>query len=137
MNLVDNLLHVWKHCSNAAGPAMITHILDGSPISSLDLDHILCDLCKTVSDEDQDLFPSDLKSKDQISELFGSFRTLRKSSDSRAISQEVTKTDVMVANQWSNKEQKQGKKHVQFRMDQYYANWAHILPSFLRCSFAM
>ena len=132
---VDDLLKVRKHCGQTTGPAITHH--DGSLMSSLDLDRILCDLLESVYDESQDLFPPDVKSREQISELFGTFRTLRKSSDSRAISQRVSKTDVMVVNRWSDKEQKQGKKHAQSKMDQYYADWAQILPSFLRYSFAM
>ena len=64
------------------------------------------------------------------------YRTFRRSSDTRALEEKVSETDINVINRW---EQRGGTSKAKMRepMNQYYAQFELLLKPFLRYTYAM
>ena len=121
-------------CSLNKGPAITDK--EGHLMSSSDMDKMLCLILCKLFDRNPDRFPPHIKSHKDIEERYRSYRTSRKTSDTRAIEQGVDGKDIDVVNRWSDAERsKKGK--VNQPMKQHYAEVDLLLKPFLRYAWAM
>ena len=81
-------------------------------------------------------FPSEIKNDDDICERFSVFRSLRRSSDTRALNQGVSPDDIDVVNRWKAVESAKGKKPSR-SMRHHYAETALLKEPFLRYTKSM
>ena len=98
---------------------------------------ILHELLESLFIIDQKLFPKRIDSLGKIRELYHIFRSFRRGSDSRALSEDVSESDVDVVNRWAKKEKAKGKKIAHKNMMGYYAQLDILLNCFLRYTPAM
>jgi len=93
---------------------------------------ILFDIYET----DRFLFPPTIHDNEDIIEFYRSFRTFRKTSDTRAIEKQVSSEDIDLVNKWDlsslflNKRVSQSMRH-------HYAEFELLLKPFLRYTKAM
>ena len=82
------------------------------------------------------MFLLTITNRDEIAEHYQVFRSLRRSSDSRALEQRVKDSDIDIVNRWQKIEKAQGSRPT-FQMKYHYAEVALLLEPFLRYTFAM
>ena len=86
--------------------------------------------------ENKEEFPFEIKTEDDICERFSVYRSLRRSSTTRAINQGVSQTDIDVINRWQTVEAAKGKKPSR-AMRQHYAEVNLLKEPFLRYTGSM
>ena len=82
------------------------------------------------------LFLADIKGPEDIESKYNVFRSFRRGSDTRAISQAVAKLDIEVVNRWKGMERSKGSR-PNMTMEQHYADVNFLTESFLRYTRAM
>jgi hypothetical protein len=85
---------------------------------------------------DPSFFPPNITSKEKFLENYQAFRTLRKTSNKRAIEKRVGKLDIDAVNRWATVENTKGQKPSQ-PMRQHYAQFELLVTPFLRYTWAM
>ena len=83
-----------------------------------------------------DRFPPHIKTPTDVEERYHSYRTWRRTSDTRALEQAVDDKDIDVVNRWSNAE-KSKKGKVSQPMKQHYAQIELLIKPFKRYTWAM
>jgi len=82
------------------------------------------------------LFDIRIKSSKQVTDNFKSYRSFRRSSDTRALNMKVNSYDIDVINRWSTVEKAQGRK-AGLAMKHHYAEVNVLLGPFIRYTKAM
>lgn len=100
------------------------------------LDKMLTEILEEVYEENPKLFPASVTSRDDIAEFYQVYRSIRRSSDSRALEQKVKESDIDIVNRWQKIEKAQGNRPT-FQMKYHYAGVEILLEPFLRYTFAM
>ena len=87
-------------------------------------------------EENVSLFPPTIQSVEEIVSQYHCCGNFRRSSDTRALEEKVSETDINVINRW---EQRGGTSKAKMRepMNQYYAQFELLLKPFLRYTYAM
>ncbi len=93
----------------------------------------LCD----IFDEEPGLFMANIKNPGDIEMWYNVFRSLRRGSNSRALSQGISDTCTSVINRWHLKEKAKGKMPSFTNMPQYYADINLLTANFLEYTFGM
>ena len=83
-----------------------------------------------------DLFPPVIKELKDVREKYHIYRSLRRSSDSRALEKKVTSTDIDIVNRWIEVERAKGGRPAR-GMKHHYADVTLLLQPFLRYTWAM
>ena len=83
-----------------------------------------------------DRFPPHIKTPTDIEERYHSYRTRRRTSDTRALEQAVDDKDIDAVNRWSDAE-KSKKGKVNQPMKQHYAQIELLIKPFKRYTWAM
>jgi hypothetical protein len=117
---------------------------DGPPISGRDgralltqcINGALIEMLEEIFEADPSLFPPGITSKENLSENYQAFRTLRKTSDTRAIEKWVGKLDIDVVNRWATVENAKGQKPSR-PMRQHYAQFELLVTPFLQYTWAV
>ena len=86
-------------------------------------------------EEDKALYPPGVETPEEVVESYHCFRTLRRTSDTRALEEKVSGEDIDVVNKWDQKGKRE--KKVNQAMKHYYAHFELILKPFLRYTYAM
>ena len=86
--------------------------------------------------ENNEEFPYEIKTDDDICERFSVFRSMRRASATRALNEGVLQSDIDVINRWHAAEEAQGKKPSR-PMRQHYAEVNLLIEPFLRYTGAM
>lgn len=131
---VTRLLDQMLSLGHKSGPAIAD--CSGVVRSCNQLDDQLFEVLEELYDDKPHLFPPSINSKDEIVTAYSVFRSPRRSSDTRAIEQNVSQTDITLFNRWSSVERAQGNKSS-FPMHQYYAEVELLLEPFKRYTWAM
>ena len=118
-----------------AGPVISD--AEGNLLSALELDSVMKDLLEEVFDERKELFPPDIKEKEDIADAYHCFRSFRRASDTRAIEKKVAKTDIEIVNRWGKEESSKMGSKVVMPMRQHYAQPELLIGPFVRYTRAM
>ncbi len=116
------------------GPAISD--LKGDLLSSRFIDDSLLEVLEDLFESNQAWFPSKFETALDLRKSYQVFRTLRRTSDTRALEMKVSKTDIDLVNRWAVVEKAQGRRPG-LEMRQYYADITLILEPFLRYTKAM
>jgi hypothetical protein len=116
------------------GPAITD--LEGRVLSTKVLDETLIEVLEEIYDEDSKQYPMSIQSKDDLHTAYQVFQSLRRSSDTRAIEQNLSRSDTDVVNRWHIFEAAKGSR-PNLAMHQHYAQADLLLKPFLRYTKAM
>jgi hypothetical protein len=116
------------------GPAISD--MSGLVSSTKVLDENLVELLEEIYDETPSLFPASIHTKDEIQSSYQVYRSLRRSSDTRALEKNVSQSDINLVNRWHTVETAQGNR-PNLPMSQHYAQVELLLKPFLRYTGAM
>ena len=86
--------------------------------------------------EDNEEFPQEIKTTEDIYERFSVFRSMRRASATRAINRKVSSNDIDVVNRWKSAEAAKGKRPNR-PMRQHYAEVSELKEPFLRYTYQM
>lgn len=100
------------------------------------LDKMLCEVLEDLFDEKPSLFPPSVTNQEEISDFYQVYRSIRRSSDTRALEQKVSASDIDIVNRWQKVEKAQGNRPA-LQMKYHYAQVEILLEPFLRYTFAM
>lgn len=103
----------------------------GKVVTTELLDKMLVDALEDLFDDIPTLFPPSIKTREEISDSYQVYRSIRRSSDLRALEQQVKESDIDIVNRWQKVEKAQGNRPT-FQM-----KYQILLEPFLRYTFAM
>ena len=116
------------------GPTISTS--KGKMLESRDIDDIIHKVLLDLFTSKRFLFPADILDVEAARKHYQCFCTFRRSSDTRALEQKVTSSDIDVVNRWKRVEKANGKVPG-MPMQQRYAQFDQLLQPFLRYTQAM
>ena len=133
-NTLCRLLNEKNRLGMKDGPAIADET--GRMFRMRDLDEMLQELLSSLLVNKKELFPEDIKNQDDIKKFYQCFRSFRRSSDTRALEQKLSSTDIDIVNRWRKVEAGQGRRPG-YSMQQHYAQFDLLLKPFLRYTRAM
>jgi hypothetical protein len=116
------------------GPAISD--LQGRVFEPKALNDALLDIMEDLFDDHRDLFPASITSREMLRQKYQAFRTMRRTSDTRALEEKVAQPDIDLVNRWKSFEKADGSRPAQ-AMRQWYAEFELLLKPFLRYTWAM
>jgi hypothetical protein len=118
-----------------SGPAISR--IDGTIMTTSFLDVKLAIILEEIFDCQPELFPTTLRTnKDELGNAYQVYRTLRRSPDTRAIEQNVSKVDIETINRWHGTERAAGNRPNR-AMYQHYAQVDLLIKPYIRYTKAM
>jgi hypothetical protein len=109
----------------------------GRVLNGANIDRAMHEVLEDVFIQEPDLFPSSIKSKEDIEANYNAFRSLRRSSDtSRALNMGVRRDDIDIVNRWHQVNKADGNR-PSFDMRHHYAQYELLVDPFLRYTSAM
>ena len=99
--------------------------------SSTTIDEMMSEVLKEIFVNNKSLFDVRIKDLKGIEDNYKSYRTFRRSSDTRAMNMNVSSVDIDVINRWSTVEKSKGKK-TGLSMKHHYAELNILLGPFTR-----
>lgn len=137
INIKEWILLLLDHMNQKGfktGPAICD--TSGNVVTCSQLDDHFIEVLEEMYEEKPSLFPPSITKKDDIVNSYSVFRSLRRSSDTRAIEKNVSHTDITLFNRWSVVEKAQGNR-AGFPMYQHYAQVELLVEPFKRYTWAM
>jgi hypothetical protein len=131
---LKRLLAFKKSIGQVTGPAISD--ITGKIYSSRSLNDAFLEILEDLFDTNRELFPSSIEDKETLRKRIQAFRTFRRTSDSIAIDEGVSPTDIDVINRWQAVEKAKGSRPSR-PMRQHYAKLELLLRPFLRYTLAM
>jgi hypothetical protein len=116
------------------GPAISD--LQGRVFEPRAMNDALLEVMEDIFDNHRDLFPPTITSREMLRQRYQAFRTLRRTSDTRALEMKVAQPDIDLVNRWKSVEKADGSRPAR-PMRQWYAEFALLLAPFLRYTWAM
>ena len=116
------------------GPAISKE--NGLLFTSRAIDDSMLEVLEELFITSQDLFPTTIKSNQDLRKSYQVLRTLCRTLDTQALETRVSKDDINVVNRWAGVEKAQGQKPGQ-EMCHYYADVTLLMKPFLRYTWAM
>jgi hypothetical protein len=116
------------------GPAISD--LRGRILSHRSLNDSLMEILEELFETHRELFPVSITEKEMLRKRVQVYRTLRRTSDTRAIDKKVSKSDIDVVNRWKSLERADGNRPHR-AMRQHYAELELLFGPFLRYTWAM
>jgi hypothetical protein len=113
------------------GPAILD--LQGRVFEPRAMNDALLEVIKDIFDNQQELFPPTITSREMLRQRYQAFRTLRCSSDTRALEMKVAQPDIHLV----KSVKKADGSRPACPMRQWYAEFALLLAPFLRYTWAM
>jgi hypothetical protein len=104
---VNRLVFVHDQAGRVEGPAICDE--EGYLLSFPAMNELFWQVLEEVFLEDSNLFPKAIATVDDIPEKINIYRSLRRSSDSRAIKMGVNETDIQIVARWKKKHASKGK----------------------------
>ena len=105
-------------------------------VISRQLDSMLHHVLTELLSENKELFPPIIESSEDINELYRCNRTFRRTSDTRALEEKVSPSDIDIVNRWDQSSGFKNKKVAQ-PMKHHYAQFELLLKPFLRYTYEM
>jgi hypothetical protein len=116
------------------GPAISD--LQGRVLSTKGIDDSMLEVLEEIFETSRYMFPPDIENKEILRQKYQAFRTLRRTSDTRALEMKVSKNDIDIINRWQDIERAQGNRPSR-PMRQHYAQLELLIAPFLRYTWAM
>jgi hypothetical protein len=116
------------------GPAISDE--QGRVLNSSNIDQSMHEVLEELFIQQQDVFPSSIKSKDNVKANFHTFRSFRRSSDTRALNRGVRRDDIDIVSRWHQIDKADGNR-PSFDMRHHYAQFELLIKPFLRYTKAM
>jgi hypothetical protein len=117
------------------GPAITDE--NGRPMTCRDIDDMMHEILEELFESDRSLFPPSIKDLETLRSAYQAFRTLRRTSDTRALEMKVARDDIDIVNRWEQVEKAQGRKMGGQAMRHYYADATLLKGPFKRYTSAM
>jgi hypothetical protein len=108
----------------------------GFVLTSSEIDDMFHNALIRVLEVLPDLFPPDIQTPEDIKAKIQSFRSLRRSSNARAVNEAIAKIHVDTVNRWAQQERASDKK-ANLALNQYYAHIEELRPAFHAYTFGM
>jgi hypothetical protein len=133
---VERLLMTFKASQGfTTGPAISD--LCGRILSHQSLNNLLLEILEDLFDSHRELFLASITDKETLRKKVQVYKTLRHTSDTRAINKKVLKSDINIVNRWKSVERADGNRPHR-PMRQHYAELEELLfGPFLRYTWAM
>ena len=131
---IDRAVALQRSLGRTAGPLMQDRA--GKRIPSMKLNEILHEALTHVFRRKPSLFPSAIKTEEDIREKINTFRSFRRGSDTRAHEEGVSESDINIVNRWVA-EMKAGMSKPSLSMPQMYIDLSLLQKPFLRYTMAM
>ena len=131
--LLERLLVLKKKQGLKDGPAISND--EGYLLPAKDMDACFHELLMEVYAARPDMFPPTIQAVEDIVENYKCFRSLRRTSNTRALDEKVDGTDIDIVNKWEQVSEK--KKKVSQSMKHHYAEFQLLVKPFLRYTSAM
>ena len=131
---LNRLLALHSVAMRTVGPAFINE--DGIQSSTSEMNDLFHELMIEIFETKRSLFDIDVKSVADIQEKYNVYRSFRRGSESRAVSQKVTEADRYIIHRWRKKETA-GQNKVGHPIDQLYVDISLVKDAFLRYTKAM
>ena len=125
---ISDLIIVREDQGLTDGPAICDK--DGVQWTTARANEMLHDLLGLLLLQDPSLFPSHIRSHDDVVAKYHVYRSFRRASDSRAIAKEVAIADIRVVNRWQKVEKAKGQR-PSYDMTQHYAQVDLLIDCFL------
>jgi hypothetical protein len=116
------------------GPAISDEC--GRVLNSSTIDQGMHEVLEELYATDKELFPSTIKTKEDIISSYHAFRSFRRSSDTRALNKGLRQDDIDLVNRWHQVEKADGSR-PSFDMRHHYAQYELLIDPFLRYTSAM
>jgi hypothetical protein len=116
------------------GPAISD--ISGRVLSHRALNDSLLEVLEDLFDTHRELFPASIPDKETLRKRVQVYRTLRRTSDTRALEQKVGQSDIDVVNRWKALERADGNRPHR-PMRQHYAELELLIGPFLRYTWSM
>jgi hypothetical protein len=116
------------------GPAMSTQ--EGLVMSAAEIDEYFHAALIRVLEAQPSLFPPDIRTPEDIKAKIQSFRSIRRSSNARAVNQAISKIYVDTVNRWAQQE-RAGAKKASLALNEYYAQVEELTPAFHAYTYGM
>jgi hypothetical protein len=131
---VSRLMDLKRTQGYEDGPAISDE--RGRVLSHRALNDSLLEVLEDLFDSDRDLFPASIPDKETLRKRIQVYRTLRRTSDTRALEQKVAQSDIDVVNRWKALERADGNRPHR-PMRQHYAELELLIGPFLRYTWGM
>jgi hypothetical protein len=131
---VARLMDFKRARGHVSGPAISD--INGRVFSHRVMNDALLEVLEELFDSHRELFPPSISSKEILRQRVQVFRTLRRTSDTRAIEKKVRQSDIDVVNRWKSLERADGNRPNR-PMRQHYAELELLIGPFLRYTWAM
>ena len=130
---LKRLMLVKEKKNITSGPAISD--MNGYLLGARDIDLLLHELLYEIFESSRALFPPNITSFDDIAENYKCNRSLRRTSDTRAIEEKVDSSDIEIVNRWNQRALQ--KKVAGQAMKHHYAQFELLVKPFLRYTLAM
>jgi hypothetical protein len=131
---VTRLIEFKRSRGHTNGPAISD--LSGNVLSHRAMNDAMMEVLEELFDSHRELFPASIPDKETLRVRIQVYRTLRRTSDTRALEQKVDRSDIDVVNRWKALERANGNRPNR-PMRQHYAELELLLGPFLRYTWAM
>ena len=131
---VFRLITLKKTQGFTEGPAISDSL--GNLLDTHTINDCLIGVLEEIYHLNPEFFPPKVHNIGEIKEKFHIYRSLRRSSDSRALDKQVATNDINLVNRWAETERSKGSRPAR-EMKYHYADISLILQPFLRYTGAM
>jgi hypothetical protein len=131
---IDNLIKLKTHQGLTDGPAISDD--KGRVLNSSTIDQGMHEILEDLYISQRDSFPLSIKSSDDIVENYHAFQSFRRSSDTQALNQGVSREDIDLVNHWHQTQKADGNR-PSLDMRYHYAQVDLLVDPFLRYTSAM
>jgi hypothetical protein len=132
--LVARLIEFKRSHGLVDGPTILD--ISGNVLSHKALNDSLLEVLEELFDSHRELFLPSIPDKETLRQRVQVYHTLRRTSDTCALNQKVSVSDIDVVNCWKAVERSDGNR-PHFPMRQHYAELELLLGPFLRYTWAM
>ena len=130
----DRLLFIHQEANRIDGPAICED--DGYLMSNSAMNDLFWTILEELYEEDSDDFPNAISSIEDIRSLINIYRTMRRTSNSRALAKKVGESDIKIIQRWRNLQTSRGKAPGE-EMQVHYAEQELLNECFRRYTYAM
>ena len=134
-NWMKRLKSVLTLLERTSGPAFI-NVTSKRQSTTAEMNDIFHSLLSEIFEDDRDLFATDIRNTTDLFDKYNVFRSFRRGSESRAVSENVSEGDRFIVNRW-RKHEKSGASKVPLAIDQMYVDVSLAKDPFLRYTKAM
>jgi hypothetical protein len=131
---LDLLIYAQKGRGFTDGPAITDS--EGKVLTCSALDDTLQEVLEDLFATQTHLFPREIKTVEDLRLRYHVFRSLRRASDTRALSKKVAPTDIDIVNRWNDAEAAKGNR-PKGSLKMHYAQISILIEPFLRYGWAM